>query len=108
MKRDNCWEILKCGREPGGKNADELSVCPAAASGKYNGINRGKFRGRFCWAVVGTFCNGKIQGTFSQKLMDCIHCKFFKQVNDQEGREFTLTPQEAEKRQSKRGQVLVK
>ncbi len=26
----HCWEIENCGREPGGKNADNLGICPAA------------------------------------------------------------------------------
>jgi len=29
-KKKNCWEFMKCGREPGGVNAIELGVCRAA------------------------------------------------------------------------------
>jgi len=98
MKRKNCWEFYKCGREPEGENVDELGICPAALPGSYNGINRGKFHGRFCWAVSGTFCDGEPQGTYAQKLINCIDCGFLKQVNEDEGGDFTLTPRDAKKK----------
>jgi hypothetical protein len=25
-----CWEIIKCGREPGGHKAADLGICPVA------------------------------------------------------------------------------
>ena len=43
----NCWEIKKCGREKGGKNEEELGICPAHP--KY---------GHSCWIIAGTFCKG--------------------------------------------------
>jgi len=92
MKRKNCWEVLKCGRQPGGENAEKLGVCPAALPSEYDGINRGERSGRFCWAIAGTYCNGELQGTFAKKLMNCINCEFFKQVNEDEGRNFVLSP----------------
>jgi len=100
IKRKNCWEIMKCGRQPGGKNVEELGICPAAVSGNYNGTNKGKFRGRFCWAVTGTFCGGDVQGTYAQKVMDCIHCKFLKYVNEKEGRDFKLIPKDSKKKRN--------
>ncbi len=92
MEKKNCWEFMKCGREPGGRKADKLGVCPAAASNELEGVNFGKYCGRICWAVAGTYCDGVVGGTFAQKLMSCINCKFFKSVNNEEGREFHLTP----------------
>jgi eukaryotic-like serine/threonine-protein kinase len=74
----NCWEYKKCGREPGGANSKELGICPAAVEVKVDGINRGKNGGRCCWAVAGTLCGGKIQGTFSNKAMSCLRCNFYK------------------------------
>jgi hypothetical protein len=97
IKRKNCWEVMKCGRQPGGENVDKLGICPAAISGNYNGTNKGKFRGRFCWAVTGTLCEGDVQGTYAKKVMDCIHCKFLKHVNEEEGRDFKLTPKDSER-----------
>ncbi len=88
---------MKCGHEPGEKNADELGVCPAAVSGVYDGLNNGKFGGRFCWAVAGTFCRGDVQGTFAKKLMNCYNCKFLKEVTEQEGWNFKLMPWDADR-----------
>ena len=92
MARKNCWEVKKCGREPGGEKADELGVCPAASASEYDGVNRGNVAGRFCWAVAGTYCGGKVQGTYAQKFSDCINCKFFKDVQDEESSNFVLMP----------------
>ena len=71
-ERQNCWEYMKCGREPGGEKANRLGVCPAAADTSFDGINRGKNAGRFCWAVAGTFCGGKVQGSFAEKRKSCL------------------------------------
>src|SRR5665647_1259089 len=48
-----------------------------------------------CWAVAGTLCGGKVQGNHAKKFMDCLRCEFLKQVNEDEGRNFILTPIEA-------------
>ncbi len=80
----NCWEHKQCGREPNGKRVNELGVCPAALDTSFNKINRGKNGGRVCWAIAGTFCEGKIQGAFADKRSSCVKCDFFKVVNLQE------------------------
>ncbi|MCF6247164.1 MAG: protein kinase [Desulfobacula sp.] len=84
-KRMNCWEYHRCGRQPGGKNTIGLGVCPAAQDTSFEGINSGKCAGRFCWAVAGTFCEGKCQGTYAQKQSSCQECDFFKIVLAEEG-----------------------
>jgi len=76
---------MHCGREPGGETVDDLGVCPAAEDMRFDGINGGKFAGRFCWIVSGTCCNGEVQGTFAKKLGDCLKCRFFLDVAKQEG-----------------------
>lgn len=78
--KSNCWEYKKCGREPGGKNASELGVCPASSEGRVNGVHGGTNGGRCCWAVSGTLCGGMVQGTFSKKLVTCMSCEFYKDV----------------------------
>ena len=88
VKKLNCWEFKKCGREPGGLNVDELGVCPAAVMKKADGIHDGKDGGRYCWTVAGTFCLGKIQGTFAQKTRDCYQCDFYLRVLKEEGIRF--------------------
>ena len=85
-ERKNCWEYLRCGREPGGKNVNEHGICPAATAVRFDGVNGGRFGGRFCWIVSGTICNGDQQGIFAKKLGDCLKCPFFLEVEKQEGR----------------------
>ena len=63
----NCWELLKCGREQGGKNTAEFGVCVAYPD-----------HGKHCAKIAGTLCKGKIQGSFAMKIADCINCDFFK------------------------------
>jgi len=87
MQKLNCWEIKKCGREPGGVKTEELGICPAASDSSSNGLNGGKNGGRLCWAIAGTFCGGKVQGDFAQKQVSCMSCEVFKQVKHEEGPE---------------------
>lgn len=81
----NCWEYMRCGREPGSANAYKEGVCPAAADESFDGINSGRCAGRFCWAVTGTFCGGEVQGTFARKRSSCIKCHFYQRVQAEEG-----------------------
>ena len=96
MKHKNCWEAMKCGREPNGKN-EELGVCPAAMPGEYDGMNNGQYSGRFCWNLAGSFCKGIIQGSIAQKINNCLDCAFFNVVKDEEGDQFILTIDQARK-----------
>ncbi len=63
-----CWEHMKCGRDK-----DATIKCPAYPN-----------FGRICWAVAGTFCEGKVQGTFAQKYEDCRKCEFYQRVKNRE------------------------
>lgn len=92
MDRSNCWELKKCGREPGGEKAPELGVCPAATMQALHGVHGGTNSGRTCWAVVGTLCGGTVQGTFAMKSQHCEVCNFYAQVKAEEGRDFVLSP----------------
>ena len=93
MSKINCWEFKKCGREPDGLKVAELGICPAAENKDFDGINGGKNGGRFCWAVAGTFCGGKVQGSFAQKIKNCEECDFFGIVNKEEDRNFRASPE---------------
>jgi two-component system NtrC family sensor kinase len=64
----NCWEFMQCGRDK-----DATIKCPAYPH-----------FGRICWAVAGTFCEGKVQGTFAQKCEDCKKCAFFQKRTEGE------------------------
>ena len=85
MSKLNCWEFKKCGREPGGAKVTEFGVCPAPITLKANGLNSGKNGGRACWAIAGTFCGGKVQGSFAEKLGNCMQCEFYKLTQKEEG-----------------------
>lgn len=63
-----CWEYMKCGRDK-----DSTMRCPAYPD-----------FGRVCWVVAGTFCEGKVQGTFAQKYEDCRKCEFYQRVKNKE------------------------
>ena len=71
----NCWEFKDCGRGPG---SDQ--VCPAATTASADGVNRGTNAGRVCWAVAGTLCGGRQQGTYAVKLETCLRCDFCQSV----------------------------
>lgn len=92
-EKKNCWEYMACGREPGGRNAKELGVCPASVALLYDGTNGGTNAGRFCWLVAGTFCNGAAQGTFAAKVKDCLKCPFFMVVAREEGESLVFVKQ---------------
>jgi hypothetical protein len=80
----NCWEFKKCGRQPGGAKVADLGVCPAAIADHFNGAHEGKNAGRACWAVAGSLCGGKIQGTYAEKLNNCWRCEFMNMVKKEE------------------------
>jgi two-component system NtrC family sensor kinase len=63
-----CWEFMECER-----NTGKEIKCPAYP-----------YFGRVCWVVGGTFCEGKIQGTFAQKCEDCRKCEFYEKVGSGE------------------------
>ena len=72
----NCWEIIKCERHKGGKKVNELGECIASKKGM----------GHSCWAVAGTLCGGKIQGTHAQKNGYCTSCKVYHTYNRSMGK----------------------
>jgi hypothetical protein len=81
----NCWEFKRCGREPGGVRASELGVCSASTERSTDGVNGGANGGRACWAIAGTLCGGKVQGTFAVKAVNCLACEFYLTVVREEG-----------------------
>lgn len=85
MSKLNCWEFKHCGRQPGGANVDKLGPCPAVTDASFEGYNGGHHGGRICWAVAGTFCGGRVQGSFAQKRLSCMDCEFYTLVESEEG-----------------------
>lgn len=84
-RRINCWEYKQCGREPGGDKAHELGICLASVQKRANGIHGGANGGRACWAISGTLCGGRPQGSFAGKIGACNECDFYQMVEKEEG-----------------------
>jgi hypothetical protein len=84
-RRTNCWEIVECGREPGGERAALEGVCPAATDKEADGVNSGTNGGRVCWAISGTFCGRQANGSEAVRLVSCLNCDFFTKVLREEG-----------------------
>ncbi len=100
MSKTNCWEFKKCGRQPGGSNVEQLGVCAASIEARADGVNGGANGGRACWAITGTLCGGKVQGTFARKLANCLlDCEFFKMVLKEERKALELYPSLKKQRQ---------
>lgn len=97
MAKRNCWEVMKCGRQPGGERVHELGVCPSATESRLDGVHGGTNAGRCCWMVAGTFCKGKPSGTLAMKFHDCTKCPFYSQVKSEEGRDYVYIGDLAEK-----------
>lgn len=91
MEKLNCWEITKCGREPGGDKINELGICAAAIDTSSNGTNGGINGGRICWAVAGTLSGTEACGHFAKNKPSCLACEVFKQIKSEEGADFSLT-----------------
>jgi hypothetical protein len=87
----NCWEFKKCGRQEGGEHVHDLGVCPASTEKKLDGIHGGKNGGRTCWVVVGTLCEGNVQGSYATKYKNCTDCDFYNAVKKTEYPKFTLS-----------------
>lgn len=90
-QKQNCWEFKKCGREPGGKRAKELGVCPATTEEALDGVHGGENAGRACWVIAGTLCGNTVQGTFAKKFENCEKCEFYQMVRKEETPNFSLS-----------------
>jgi hypothetical protein len=86
--KKNCWEVMKCGREPGGKYASHFGICLAASDTTHDGVHGGRNAGRACWMVAGTASGRKPEGTFVEKCLECSKCRFYRRVKREEGEDF--------------------
>jgi len=73
---------------PEGKRQRSWASVLAARDERLNKIHGGKNAGRACWVIAGTFCEGKVQGTFAQKYQSCAECPFYKQIRMEEGSDY--------------------
>ena len=86
----NCWEFMKCGREPGGRLAESEGVCPAATFRGADGYLGGTNGGRACAFVAGTFCEELVQGTYREKSKNCWDCAFYRKLRREHGAAFSV------------------
>ena len=91
MKKLNCWEFKRCGREVGGSKVKELGTCPAATERRLDGMHGGQNAGRACWVVAGTYCGGEVQGSFAKKFQNCEQCEFYAKVRQEEALKFKMS-----------------
>jgi hypothetical protein len=94
----NCWEIKKCERQQGGKKVNKLGECIASKEGM----------GHSCWAIAGTLCSGKIQGTTAQKIGYCTSCEVFHIYNRSMGELGQLVATTYPKEDTKYHNLMVK
>ncbi len=87
--KTNCWEFLRCGREPDGEKVAELGICPAATATEHDGKNGGVNGGRYCWRIPDTFCGDTVD-TKAAKVLMCSKCDFFMEVQDDLGASITM------------------
>ncbi|MBW2491598.1 MAG: hypothetical protein JRE65_10675 [Deltaproteobacteria bacterium] len=80
LNKQNCWEYMKCGREPEGDKVADLGICRAATDEFFNGMNGGKNGGRICFSIAETFSDDEIQFPCNEKLASCKNCGFFKSL----------------------------
>ena len=84
MAKRDCWDEMGCGHGP---DAEDGDICAAAKAAAIDGVNRGHNGGRACWAVRGTCGTAE---SVNDKLPGCVSCRFFRLVQDEEGRGFVL------------------
>lgn len=81
MKKIRCWEFKNCGREPGGRNAEDLGVCPVTVNEDLEGCSDTENICSRCWTEVGTLCGGEVQGLYAKKVGSCLKCDYFDKTN---------------------------
>jgi hypothetical protein len=84
MKKKNCWEHMKCGRQPGGQQVSGGDVCSASVHEELHGIHGGINAGRACWAIDNSLCPDMMRETSTKKFAGCWMCDFYHRVRDEE------------------------
>ena len=89
LRKFNCWEYMKCGREPSGDLVDNFGVCPASVERTLDNIHDGNNGGRACWIIAGSSQgHEKIECVFAKVHKGCENCDFYHIVQEEEGPSF--------------------
>ncbi|HUI45336.1 MAG TPA: hypothetical protein VL122_05030 [Nitrospirota bacterium] len=83
-EKDELLGIQKVRPPTGGHKAAEFGICPVTTLQTLDGVHGGENAGRACWAIAGSLCGGRIQGTFAQKLQNCWRCEVMNLVKKEE------------------------
>jgi hypothetical protein len=83
-KRKNCWEVMGCGREAGGRRVNGKGACPASTESSLHAIHGGINAGRACWTVEGTLCRSSGPDTLEAKRVSCSSCTFYRSFLQEE------------------------
>lgn len=84
MNKLNCWEFMKCGKEPVRDNGGKFETCPIASETLANGLNGGVNGGRICWVIAEVCCEHKVDPHNLQWKYSCFSCEFrFKVMTDE-------------------------
>ena len=84
MKKQNCWEYMKCGRHPGGRSATGSGVCPVSVYEELNGVHGGENAGRACWTIDNSLCPDLMREATAKKFPGCWKCDFYHHVKNEE------------------------
>jgi hypothetical protein len=87
MRKLNCWEYTRCGKEHGA--VDPRACCPVSTYASAHGVNQGESAGRLCWSIPGSHCRGQ-EGTDDPDGVPeaCERCGFHALVLAEEGVSF--------------------
>lgn len=85
MRKLNCWEFTKCGRQAEGSSEDVCGLCPSSGDIRLDGIHDGISAGRSCWVVAGTYAKGEPCCSLLRDIKTCDDCEFYQLVKSEEG-----------------------
>lgn len=88
--KSNCWDIARCGRQPGGENVGQDGVCKVSTNEYYDGTNGGINAGRCCWRVSGTLFGGDGKCQMLNSISSCNECEVYAIVLHEEGMRLRL------------------
>ncbi len=87
--KQNCWEVKRCGREPGGHRTASHGLCLCATAAHLDGANGGRNGGRICWQVRAN-SPGLPGAPDCQDATGCLDCGFIYRVVQEAGTGFSF------------------
>lgn len=87
--KENCWDFKGCGKGP--KALAGVTPCPVATEKRLHKMHGGINAGRSCWVIAGTYCGGKVQGSFAKKYDSCSECDFYHAVKKEEKDKYEMS-----------------